>query len=87
VAIGQPGKAVYVQARPADVAAEQVSLAALSEQVGELRDEVQGPVRDALGVMEANLIDLYGKLGFEYPRPAKTTPARNTRTGRRDRTA
>jgi GntR family transcriptional regulator len=84
---GQPGKAVYVQATPADVEADQVSTEALRQQFGELRAEVQGPVRDALGVMEANLMDLYGKLGFEYPRPADSPAEHETPAGRRDRPA
>jgi DNA-binding FadR family transcriptional regulator len=60
---GRPGKAVYVAATPADVASERQDIGALSEQIRKLRADFD----DAIGRLEANLIELYGKTGNEYP--------------------
>jgi DNA-binding GntR family transcriptional regulator len=78
VLIGHSGKAVYVNARPEDAAAERLSIEALTELVTGLRDEVReltqrdevSELRDTLGRLETQLIDLYGKLGYDYPRDA-----------------
>jgi GntR family transcriptional regulator len=77
VLIGHSGKAVYVKARPEDAAAGRLTLEALGGQVAELRAEVRelaqrvgsvDELRDVLGRVEAQLIDLHGKLGYEYPK-------------------
>lgn len=60
---GHPGKAVYVAAAPADLASERQSIGALSEQIRKLRADFE----DALGRLEGNLVELYGKTGNEYP--------------------
>ena len=59
VLVGQPGKAVYVKALPEQAAAGRRDLAALA-------DEVAG-VRDWLTRVETNLMELYGKTGYDYP--------------------
>ena len=69
---GHPGKGFYVQAlTPADAASERVSIGALSEQVAELRELAErdglDEIRAAIGRLEANLIELYGRLAFDYP--------------------
>ncbi len=76
---GHPGKGVYVRALPADADSARGDSKALSERITVLSGEV-GQLRelvDTLGVdevraivsrIEVNLIDLYGKLGFDYPR-------------------
>jgi DNA-binding GntR family transcriptional regulator len=60
IVIGHSGKAVFVQARPAEAAAERARTAQLAEDVSDLRRTVSR--------LEVNLIDLYGKMGYEYPR-------------------
>jgi DNA-binding GntR family transcriptional regulator len=73
VAIGHSGKAVYVQARPGDVASERADVDQL---------------REALGTIEANLIDLYGKLGYDYPHDgAAASPAARGAAVKRERLA
>jgi GntR family transcriptional repressor for pyruvate dehydrogenase complex len=67
------GDGIYVRKLPGPEAP-----AALADEVGSLRDEVRhlterveslepGDVKAALERVELNLIDLYGKLGFDYP--------------------
>jgi GntR family transcriptional regulator len=100
VLIGHSGKAVYVNAKPEDAAAERLSIEALTELVTGLRDEVRelaqrdevSGLRDALGRLEAQLIDLYGKLGYDYPRDVADTGsgrerASSAKAGRRGRPA
>jgi DNA-binding GntR family transcriptional regulator len=59
--------------------------AAVDEMRGEIA-ELRGRV-DRLGKIEASLMDLYGKLGYEYPResadarPAQTPPRRRRAAG------
>jgi DNA-binding GntR family transcriptional regulator len=76
---GHPGKGVYVKATPDEVASERGDTKALSERITALSEEVRQlrEVVDSLGVeevraiasrIEVNLIDLYGKIGFDYPR-------------------
>lgn len=76
---GHPGKGVYVKALPADVDIQRQDAKALAERITALSDEVWRlqQLVDSLGVdevraiasrIEVNLIDLYGKLGFDYPR-------------------
>ena len=76
---GHPGKGVYVKAMPADVDSERRDNKALNERITALSDEVRqlrqiidsldvGEVRAIASRIEVNLMDLYGKLGFDYPR-------------------
>lgn len=68
---GHQGKGFYVRITPADAASERVSIGALSEQVAELRELAErdglDEIRAAIGRLEANLIELYGRLAFDYP--------------------
>jgi DNA-binding GntR family transcriptional regulator len=56
----------------------------VAAQVAELRERVEeaseaarsGELRERIGTIEANLMDLYGKLGYEYP---GKVPARRER--------
>lgn len=57
--IGQPGKAVYVQATPVDVENERASIDDLAKQVGELQSEIA----QLRGAVE----QLYARLGHQYP--------------------
>lgn len=82
VLIGRPGKGVYVKASPDEAAAWQADLKALSEQVTELARRVEGydDLREIVGSIQANLVDLYGKTGHTYPEDE--TPARRRRSDR-----
>lgn len=68
---GHPGKGVYVKAMPAEADSERLDIKGLTDQFATLREQVEknGPdeLRDWVSRLETNLIDLYGKLGFEYP--------------------
>jgi DNA-binding GntR family transcriptional regulator len=68
---GHPGKGVYVRAAPGDADSERMSVEALSRQVAELREVAErndpDEIRAAIGRLEANLIELYGKTGHDYP--------------------
>jgi GntR family transcriptional regulator len=80
VLVGQPGKGVYVQAMPRDAA----------DGAG-LTPEMTG-LTQSVGRIEANLIELYGKLGYDYPHEGSTAPATGKRrassgAGRRERRA
>ena len=77
IVIGHSGKAVFVQARPSDADAERVTTAQLAEDVSGLHQ--------AFSRLEANLIDLYGKTGYEYPR--EQTGEAGQDSGRRERLA
>jgi DNA-binding GntR family transcriptional regulator len=74
---GQPGKGVFVKATPEQVARERLDLDGLYREYREMRR--------AVGRIEASLIDLYGKLGYEYPRDGDSdgaeAPARHERAG------
>jgi DNA-binding GntR family transcriptional regulator len=59
IVIGHSGKAVFVQAQPSDVADEKETAARAADELAALRRTV--------GRLEAHLIDLYGKTGYEYP--------------------
>lgn len=76
---GHPGKGVYVKMLPADADSARGDIRALSERIAVLGDEVRrlrervdslgaDEVRAIASRIEVNLIDLYGKLGFDYPR-------------------
>jgi DNA-binding GntR family transcriptional regulator len=88
--IGQPGKGVYVQEKPAtgrsgtspDVVAQ---LAELDQTVRQLRAQLAQSVtaeiqdlRRQLGVLQGQVMDLYGRMGLPYPheRAEKTTTAK-----------
>lgn len=66
VLVGHSGKAVYVQAMPGNAAGapDGAALTGLTQSVGRI---------------EANLIDLYGKLGFDYPHEDTATPGTRKR--------
>lgn len=82
VLVGHAGKGVYVQAMPGD-APGQADGQAAPEEVASLTESV--------GRVEANLIELYGKLGYDYPHEGTAAPARkpgaSSRTARRERRA
>jgi DNA-binding GntR family transcriptional regulator len=79
--IGQPGKGVFVRATPEAIAERTATVDDLAKQVGELRaelhrvesfrrDEVAGELaalRENVGLIRRNLVDLYGQLGKPYP--------------------
>jgi GntR family transcriptional regulator len=74
ILVGHPGKAVYVQATPEAAASEQRDVKVLGGQVAELARRVDaigdGALRDLVTQIEVNLMELYGKLGYDYPRQA-----------------
>ncbi|MEU5297980.1 winged helix-turn-helix domain-containing protein [Streptomyces umbrinus] len=60
---GQPGKAVFVQAKPEDVHKEQLTLERLAQGLASLQDQVnsmQSPDRDSLDDLRRELGDLRG---------------------------
>jgi DNA-binding GntR family transcriptional regulator len=57
--VGHPGKGVYVQATPADVAAQQEDINQLSAEVAALRATVARH--------DVALIELYSRFGYPYP--------------------
>lgn len=63
---GHPGKGVFVKATPEEAASERLDIEALGKQVASLQRQLRD-LRETVGRMEADLIDLYGKTGFEYP--------------------
>lgn len=86
---GQPGKAVYVVATPASVAADAHSLDQLAEELAQLRarldtenkssddDDLREAVqqlRRQVARLQTQLIDLYGKTGHNYPREQAERP-------------
>jgi DNA-binding GntR family transcriptional regulator len=93
---GHPGKAVYVRAMPEDAAAEQRDVKVLSSQVAELQGIVaelarrvdslgDDPLRDLVTRVEVNLMELYGKLGHDYP--GQREQRSNGRSVRHERTS
>jgi DNA-binding transcriptional MocR family regulator len=81
---GHPGKGVFVKSLPDDADREHASLETLGGQVSEVRDLVKGypDLRDWLGRLEANLMDLYNRLGFEYPHGGEYDNGKKTAAGR-----
>ncbi|MFF8177763.1 winged helix-turn-helix domain-containing protein [Streptomyces chartreusis] len=60
---GQPGKAVFVQAKPEDVHQEQLTLERLAQGLASLQTQVntmQSPDREALNDLQQELADLRG---------------------------
>lgn len=90
---GQPGKAVYVVATPAEVVAEARSLDQLAGEVAELRarldkknTSVDDDLREAVqqlrrqvARLQTQLIDLYGRTGHNYPREQPERPNTDAR--------
>lgn len=91
--VGQPGKGVFVRATPEAVARQAVSIEDLSEQIGQLRDELQealaarredtaelAALRQQVSSIEAHLAGLYAQLGRPYPGdgPATAQDAKRT---------
>lgn len=66
---GRPGKGVIVAAKPDDAAAGQRDLAALAAEVAELKRRVRdnSDLHEIVSRIEGNLIELYGKTGYDYP--------------------
>jgi DNA-binding GntR family transcriptional regulator len=92
VLIGHSGKAVFVRAAPEEAAQERQDAEALSQEAARLRDEIRrlaerveslesADVKGALTRLELNLMDLYGKLGFDYPHDDQATEDRSTGGG------
>jgi DNA-binding FadR family transcriptional regulator len=86
---GHPGKGVFVRAVPADADSERVTVEALGRQVAELREMADrdglGEMRAVIGRLEANLIELYGKLGYDYPQGGEHDSAKAAAGRRRSR--
>jgi DNA-binding GntR family transcriptional regulator len=90
ILMGHQGKGYQVVTTPADLASERMSVEVLSKQVAELRELAErdglDEMRAAIGRLEANLIELYGKLGYDYPQDvAHDAPEAAVRRGRRGR--
>lgn len=87
---GQPGKAVYVKATPESIAEDAANLQDLADQVAQLRtvssavpdiEEVRTEVaelRQQVARVEANLEELYGRIGQPYPRNGESVGRRDT---------
>ncbi|MDP4501131.1 GntR family transcriptional regulator [Nonomuraea turcica] len=91
--MGQPGKAVYVQATPKDLEAERVSIVDLTRQVADLRREVHdlaqrledghqikelmAEVAELRGTVE----QLYNRLGHPYPNDNADSAKPRRKTG------
>ncbi len=83
---GHPGKGVFVKTMPTIADSERMSVEALSRQVAELRKLAErdglDEIRAAIGRLENNLIELYGKLGFDYPGGSSNDTPRKAAAGR-----
>ena len=68
---GRQGKGYLVRGVAEKVASERATIKSLSEEMSALRERVEkagpGELLARVGRLEANLIDLYGKLGYNYP--------------------
>jgi DNA-binding GntR family transcriptional regulator len=82
--IGRPGKAVYVVATPNSAAERATGLDDLARQIQELRGTVANlagqlptvdEIRQQLGRLQAEVIELYAKVGLPYPPPVQTDQA------------
>lgn len=92
---GHQGKGVFVKAMPVEADRRRDDTEALAEQFAGLRQEVRelaeradsGDLRARIGRVEAILINLHAKLGFENPygsaHDGAEQTARRGRTGRR----
>jgi DNA-binding transcriptional MocR family regulator len=63
----EQGHGIFVARVPDPPADLPGQLDALRGGLADLRGEVAGPMVDRVAALEANLMDLYAKLGFEYP--------------------
>ena len=94
VLLGQPGKGVYVIAKPEDVATEHHSLESLAHQVGDLRIEVRElseridsghrveKLTAQVAELRATVEQLYARLGHSYPASdTGTSKSRHHSTG------
>lgn len=93
ILIGQPGKGVYVQRQPSPAELARKSgkhsqLADLENEVRDLSQRLQGEVtadlseiRRQIGVMQSQIMELYGRLGLPYshdaPVPARPKKAKS----------
>jgi DNA-binding GntR family transcriptional regulator len=82
---GHPGKGVFVKAMPDDADRGRADLGAMGEHLAAVEDLVKGypDLRDHLGRLEANLMDLYNRLGFEYPHGGEYDNGKTAEAGRR----
>ena len=83
ILVGQPGKAVYVKAKPDAAAAEKRDIETLSTQVASLekRAKEEDDLRDKVSHLETFLIQLYDKTGHDYPKTKDNGQQRRTRHG------
>jgi DNA-binding GntR family transcriptional regulator len=94
ILVGQPGKGVFVKATPEQVASERVSLESLTLEISALRDQLRElseretgspdlkEILARVGRIEDNLVDLYGKTGYDYPQPGGSRDDAKAAAGR-----
>ena len=75
ILVGHSGKAVYVKAKPEQVAEERVTLEELSARLNDLAERV--------GLLQAHLMDLYARLGQPYPHNSTKASAPRTDSANR----
>lgn len=96
---GHPGKGVYVRALPATADSNRVSVEQLGTQLASLREDTArlteqaagcdalraecDELRDRVGRLETAVMDLFGRLGFDFP----DWGGRDKRAGRGGRAA
>lgn len=80
---GHGGKGVFVKATPEQATREQADLKNLSAEVAALREQVEGrdDLAERVGRLEAILIDLFARLGFEYPHDGAKAARRGSAAG------
>lgn len=70
-------RGTFILRTPEDAPDIPSELAELRERIEEVSGQADdGPLRERVGAIEAALIDLYGKMGFEYPGHAPARPER-----------
>lgn len=81
---GHPGKGVFVKALPEEADRERADLGTLAGRVSAVQDLVKDypELREWLGRLEANLMDLYNRLGFEYPHGGEYDNGKKAAAGR-----
>jgi DNA-binding transcriptional MocR family regulator len=76
----EQGHGIFVARVPDPPADLPGQLDALRGGLDDLRGQVAGPMLDRVAALEASLMDLYAKLGFEYPHGQQAeAPARRRR--------
>lgn len=68
------GAGTFILRKPGPAEDVPGELAELRGEVAEIRDQARASdagLRERVGAVETALIDLYGKMGFEYPRKAQ----------------